>query len=148
MPRLIHTPEMATLATEWANNQSAGGLGWYQPNTPIAGQYNVGKDAPLSAEVIDLHELDIFNRWDEWKGLPKYVPGNGEPDRYFTPEEWARTREFGIGCAAYPYQPSKKNLFWIVVFFKHPGKEGPPSYCTDTDSLVSSLTTFKCSFEG
>ena len=65
MPRLIHTPEMATLATEWANNQSAGGLGWYQPNTPIAGQYNVGKEAPLSAEVIDLHELDIFNRWDE-----------------------------------------------------------------------------------
>ena len=120
LPRLVHTPEMAVLATRWANNQSTNGL-WYQPGTAIAGQYTIGKEAPQEERVIDLAGLDIFSKWEEWNGLPWYVPGgNGGNDRYFTAEEWARTREFGVGCATYHYAPSKKNLFWLVAYFKYP----------------------------
>ncbi|KAH9392373.1 hypothetical protein TYRP_005446 [Tyrophagus putrescentiae] len=107
LPRLVHTPEMAVLAT--------------RRDTPIAGQYTIGKEAPQEERVIDLAGLDIFSKWEEWNGLPWYVPGgNGGNDRYFTAEEWARTREFGVGCATYHYAPSKKNLFWLVAYFKYP----------------------------
>lgn len=97
---------------------------WKEPNFELAGQYVLHKVQPAShggPTHFDLRGLDIFagSRLNSADGAPWYT-GDTADGRYFTSDEWQRTTEMGVGCAAYRRTSGSNKRFLMVVHFKFP----------------------------
>ncbi len=118
LPLLAISPEMTASAGQWANAKGAGAN--YKPGYATAGEYTTSVRGYPDTKPIDLSKTDLFTEWRQSKlaSRPWYM-GEGKGDgRRFTAQEWARTREFGIGCGTWSNQGA--SIFWLTLHFRYP----------------------------
>lgn len=122
LPPLETTPEMMQSAKEWANAKGAGFS--YKRGTATVGEYTINVGNLPDTKPIDLSKTDLFAEWRQstLASRPWYMggeEGKGEGEgRRFTDAEWARTREFGIGCGTWSDQGT--GTFWLTLHFRYP----------------------------
>ena len=122
LPPLKTTPEMMRSAKQWANAKGAGVN--YKRDAANVGEYTINVRNLPDTNPIDLSKTDLFAEWRQspLASRPWYMggeEGKGEGEgRRFTDAEWARTREFGIGCGTWSDQGAI--VFWLTLHFRYP----------------------------
>lgn len=138
---LKYSQEMATSASNWVTYLATTGeedFSLFEPDYALASQYLVGKsaiekendddqdpDQDPDKSTLNLSDMNLLGGWagKELRDRKPTFTGENE-SRPLYDDEWSRTEEFGVGCAAWQInvfegdKAIKRNIFRLGAHFK------------------------------